>query len=131
MRRIALRMLRKSLHGRAALAHGKSLGRWPNLVRPRTFNEKVLRKCLHDRRPLLAQTADKVAVRNFVKERIGGEYLADLIQVIERPGDIEIGLLPSAFAAKANPASGPEWCRIVTGLREGETNDLHEDVARW
>ena len=44
------------------------LGSLPNLDRPRGFNEKILVKMLSDRRPLLPLFADKLRVRDFVRE---------------------------------------------------------------
>ena len=43
-------------------------GRLPNILRPRTFNEKVIWRSLFDRRPILRQFSDKYAVRPFVEK---------------------------------------------------------------
>ncbi|HUC60122.1 MAG TPA: ATP-grasp fold amidoligase family protein [Streptosporangiaceae bacterium] len=39
--------------------------RLPRFVRPRTFNEKVNWRILHDRRPLLEWTCDKLAMKDY------------------------------------------------------------------
>ena len=50
----------------------KSLGYTPNLSSPNTFNEKVLHRMLFDRRPILTTFADKLAVRDYVKQKLAG-----------------------------------------------------------
>ena len=51
-------------------------GQMPNILRPITFNEKILHRIIFDRRALLTQFADKAAVRiqrreltSYAKER--------------------------------------------------------------
>src|SRR6185312_5633711 len=52
-----------------ALSHWRHVGRLPNLASPQTFNEFILHRCLHPQ-PNWSRLADKLAVREFVKERI-------------------------------------------------------------
>lgn len=127
----AKRVGKRCLHERAAAMHRHKLGRWPNLVRPRTFNEKVLYKCLHDHRDLLVRTADKLAVRDYVKATVGADYLTVLIDATDDPSDLDFARLPQAFVAKANHASGPEWYRIITDKDRGDLADLREAAAAW
>ena len=79
--------------------------RIPNLTRPSTFNEKVLCKMLFDRNELLPIISDKLAVRDFVRARVGSAILTKIYAVYD--GDIEIRLddLPDKFVLKANHGS--------------------------
>jgi teichuronopeptide biosynthesis TupA-like protein len=81
-------------------------GRPPDLGNPRTFNEKIAYKLIHDRRPLLTRLADKLRARDYVAERIGPEYLSTIHQVCRSPDEIDWQRLPDRFALKANHGSG-------------------------
>jgi len=83
-----------------------ALGYEPNLRNPLTHNERLGHKILYDRDPLLVRTSDKVAVRDFVAERIGPEHLIPLIGTYNRAADIPWDALPDRFVLKANHGSG-------------------------
>lgn len=77
------------------------------LVRsPRTFNEKVRYKMVHDRDPRLVTLSDKIDSKEYVAERIGADYVPRTLQVAESFADIEASFLPREYAAKASHASG-------------------------
>ena len=82
------------------------VGYEPNLDNPKTFNEKLqwLKLYYHD--PLMTKCADKYAVREYIKETIGEEYLIPLIGVWDRVEDIDFDLLPNQFVLKVNWGSG-------------------------
>lgn len=104
--------------------------RVPNLLRPRTFNEHVLVKLLFDRDPLLTLFADKFAVRDFVRERLGGsEHLTTLFAVTEKASDVHQLIFPRGFVMKPTHMSGE--FEIV---REGATIErrrLEATAASW
>jgi hypothetical protein len=77
-----------------------------HLKHPRSFNEKIQWIKCYDHNPLYTQCADKYAVREFVKERIGEEHLIPLFGVWERAEDIDFEKLPSQFVLKCNHDSG-------------------------
>src|SRR5215470_12535101 len=75
----------------------------PNLASPNTFSEKILHKMLFDRRRILTTFADKLAVRDYVEQRLGGkEHLATIHGVFARADDLSSFSFPSRFALKAN-----------------------------
>ncbi len=59
-----------------------------------------------DRRPLLTTFADKIAVRDFVTERLGREYLPETYGIYSRGRDIDWDPLPREFVLKASHGSG-------------------------
>ncbi len=81
-------------------------GRPPNLQSPVTFNEKIIYKMIHDRRPILTRLADKLRARDEVAARIGTKYLTELYQVCRSPAEIVWQRLPQRFAIKTNHGSG-------------------------
>jgi hypothetical protein len=48
---------------------------------PVTLNEKILFKMAFDRRPILKTLADRIAVRDYVQERVGGHVLPKHLHV--------------------------------------------------
>jgi hypothetical protein len=88
-------------------AYYRTFGRIPNIIQPRTFNEKVLYKSLFDRRPLVGIFADKYRVRSYVREKLGSErHLTKLFGVYQDPAEIYEKDLPGRFVMKPNHASG-------------------------
>ena len=62
--------------------------KWPNTSHPKTFNEKVLARIIHDRNELYPMFADKYLVRDFIQESIGCDVLIPLIAATEKPIDL-------------------------------------------
>ena len=54
----------------------------------------------------MQQLVDKLAVREYIKENIGEEYLIPLIAVYDRFEDIRFEQLPDKFVIKCNHDSG-------------------------
>lgn len=78
----------------------------PNLDNPRTFGEKIQWLKLHYHNPLLTQCADKYAVRQYVKNKIGEKYLVPILGVWDDPSKIDFDALPRQFVLKVNWGSG-------------------------
>ncbi len=88
------------------MIHRLELGRKLDLKNPKTYNDKLQWLKLYCHRPEFTMMADKVAVKPFVAERIGAEYVAPLIGVWDRVGDIEWDRLPQKFVLKTNHDGG-------------------------
>ena len=50
--------------------------------------------------------ADKYKVREYIKEKIGEEYLIPLLGVYDKFEDIDFSTLPNKFVIKPNHTSG-------------------------
>lgn len=74
---------------------------------PETFNQKIQFRKLYDDNPLYSICADKYRVREYVKEKIGEEYLIPLYLVTDKLTEEQWDKLPNSFVAKANHNSGP------------------------
>lgn len=77
-----------------------------NLKNPKTFNEKLQWLKLYDRNPEYTKMVDKYEVREYIKEKIGEEYLIPLIGVYDKFDDIDFDELPNQFVIKCNHDSG-------------------------
>lgn len=84
----------------------KRLGREVDLENPIKFNDKLqwLKLYWHD--PIATKCADKYEVREIIKEKIGEEYLNELIGVYGSVNEIDIDKLPDKFVLKGTHGSG-------------------------
>lgn len=82
------------------------LGKKLNLKDPQTFNEKLQWLKLHDHNPLYTTLCDKLAVKEYVSERIGAEHVIPTLGAWSRAEDIEWDKLPEKFVLKCNHDSG-------------------------
>lgn len=100
--------------------HRRMIGRWPNLREPSTFNEAILLRCLHpDMR--WAPLTDKLAVRDYVREKIGEQHLIPLLAAPDVFTREVFDALPSAFVMKAN-----HGCAFVKVVRDKSTTSFEE-----
>lgn len=77
-----------------------------NLDEPKSFNEKIMWLKLYYQDPLITKCCDKYAVKDYVTEKIGEEYIVPTIAVWDNPDDIDFDKLPEQFVLKVNWSSG-------------------------
>ncbi len=87
------------------------IGQKLNLKHPKTFNEKIQWLKIYDNLPIKTQLTDKVLVRDWVKDKIGEEYLKPVLWVGDKFDDIPFDELPESFIVKCN--HGCKWHFIV------------------
>ena len=67
---------------------------------PVEFYEKIQWYKVHYQPPILTQLVDKYAVREYVREKIGEQYLNDCIALYDAPWKVDFDALPNQFALK-------------------------------
>lgn len=100
-----------------------------NLTNPQTYNEKMQWLKLYDSTPIKTLLADKYLVRDWVKEKIGEQYIIPLIGVYDNFDEINFDKLPDQFVIKCNHGSG---YNIV--VKDKSTLDIHEaklKIEKW
>ncbi len=100
-----------------------------NLENPQTFNEKINWMKLYDRDPRKTVLADKYLVRNYVKEKIGEEYLIPLLGVWNSFDDIDFDVLPNQFVLKCN--HGFACNLIVKDKCKLNIEETRQKFAKW
>ena len=80
----------------------KMFGRTLNWDNPQTYNEKIHVSKLYMPTHLKTRLSDKIAVREWITERIGSEYLIPLIGVYDSFDEIDFDALPDSFVIKCN-----------------------------
>ena len=73
---------------------------------PITFNEKIQWLKINDNDENHSKMVDKYAVREYISEKLGEDYLIPLIGVYDNANDIDIEQLPKEFVIKCTHDSG-------------------------
>ena len=73
-----------------------------NLDNPKTFNEKIQWLKFYYRDPLMTKCADKVEVRNYIKDTVGEQYLVPCLGIYNNSEEIDFDKLPNQFVLKVN-----------------------------
>jgi hypothetical protein len=113
-----------------------------SLENPKTLNEKIQWLKLNDRNPLHTLCADKFAVREYVKEKIGGQYLIPLVFYTENPADITSENIPDfPCAIKTNHDSSGviivkdksriDWQNVQNTLAESLRKNYYHSSREW
>lgn len=77
-----------------------------NLRDPKTYNEKLQWLKLYDRRPEYTTMVDKRAVKKYVANKIGEQYVIPTLGVWSHFEDIDFKSLPNQFVLKCTHDSG-------------------------
>lgn len=77
-----------------------------HLKNPQTFNEKLQWLKLYDRKPEYTTMVDKYAVKQYVADKIGAQYIIPTLGVWDRFDDIDFDSLPDQFVLKCTHDSG-------------------------
>jgi hypothetical protein len=100
-----------------------------NLKNPKTLNEKIQWLKLNDRTNLHTLCADKLAVRDYIKEKIGEEYLIPLVYATDKADEITLDKLPEyPVIIKTNHGSG--GAIIVKDKRLVSTTRIQKDLKK-
>ena len=99
-------------------------GKKLNLDTPIEFNEKIQWLKVNYKNPVLNQLVDKYAVRAYVIERVGAQYLNTLIGVYDKVSDVDLVQLPNKFVIK-----GVHGCHF--NLIVPDKEKLNRLQARW
>lgn len=111
-----------------SLLHHKYIGRYPNLIRPLAFNEKILRRSLRPD-PRYVRLTDKLTVREYIADKIGEKHLIPLIAAPETFTKAVFDSLPNSFVMKAN--HGSSFVKVVRDKSETTFEELRQLGDQW
>lgn len=103
--------------------HKQSTGELLNIDNPKTLDEKIAYMAFRTDTSEWTRLADKVRVRDYVKECGYGDYLPRLYGTWERAEDIDFSKLPTAFVIKTNNGS-------ATNILVRDKSQLNEEEVR-
>ncbi|MBJ7286074.1 MAG: CapA family protein [Akkermansiaceae bacterium] len=84
----------------------RRLEKLPDVRDPKDYNDRVQWLKLFDQREEMVRLGDKIAVRDYIREKTGDRYLSKLLQVCDSFEEIDFERLPDRFVIKANNDSG-------------------------
>lgn len=105
----------------------KVFGRFPNWKKPQTFSEKLQWLKLYDRRPVYTMMVDKYAVKRYIADILGEEYIIPTLGIWDTPEDIEWEKLPSQFVLKTTHGGGNMGVIIC---RDKNTFDIKKAIIK-
>lgn len=118
-------------------------GKRLHLKHPKTFNEKLQWLKLHDRKPEYTTMVDKYAVKEYVANIIGKEYIVPTLGVWDSPEEIAWNELPRQFVLKTTHGGGGKGiviCRdkdvldkakAIESLGTAMKRDLYKNYREW
>ncbi len=104
-------------------------GEEPDLDNPKTYNEKIQWMKLHDSTPIKTQLADKYLVREWIREKIGDQYLIPLLGVWDSFDAIDFDSLPEQFVLKCNHGCGYNY--VVKDKNTFDRKQAKKKFDRW
>lgn len=119
------------------------MGKWPNLKHPQLFTEKIQWLKMNNRKPEYTIMVDKYAVKEYVANIIGKQYIIPTLAVWEKTEDIDCGCLPNQFVLKTTHGGG--GCDVIVckdkrkfdkeaalvKLTTSLTSDLFKKFREW
>lgn len=114
-----------------------------NIKNPKTFTEKLQWLKLYNRKPEYTTMVDKYAVKNYVANIIGEEYIIPTLGVWDRFDDIDFSKLPQQFVLKTTHGGGGGGvviCRDKTTFNKADAKskleasmrgDIYKSLREW
>lgn len=99
------------------------------LENPKTFNEKIQWLKINDATKLKTICADKYAVRGYIEEKVGKEYLIPLLGCWNKFEDINFSKLPDKMIFKST--TGSARYKIVKNKKNIDYEDLKKSMDLW
>lgn len=97
-----------------------------DLDNPKTYNEKLQWLKLYDRKDIYTKMVDKCEVKDYVKKRIGKNYLIKTLGVWNNFDDIDFDKLPNSFVLKCTHDSG--GLVIVQNKKNFDKNEARKKI---
>ena len=105
-------------------------GRIINFKSPKFFSEKIQWLKVYDCLPIKTQLADKIAVRDWVAEKIGEQYLKKIYGVYEKYEDIDFSKLPDEYVIKTNHGCNMQLLVIEGGKPDALQKDRFNNFLK-
>lgn len=112
-----------------SIRYFEHFGKNPDFKNPATFNEKLQWLKINYRKNEFTKMVDKYAVREYIAEKIGKEYLIDLVGgPWENPEDIDFDSLPDQFVLKCTHDSGSVF--ICKDKKDFDIAEVKKEISK-
>lgn len=113
-----------------------------NLNNPQSINEKIQWLKLFNRRHEYTKLVDKIKLKDYVKQKLGENFVVPLIAEWSNPEDIDFNNLPDKFVLKCNHNSGLGMfvCKdknkinknnVIRQLKKGMSQNYYLSGREW
>ncbi|MEU2349053.1 ATP-grasp fold amidoligase family protein [Modestobacter sp. NPDC049651] len=109
-----------------AVLHRRAHGRWP-AAEPRTFTDKVNWRVVHDRRPLIGQLGDKLAMKAYAAEVLPALSIPRVLWTGTDVAALAAAELPDRWVLKPNHGT----MRVHVGAGRPDVAALRRTTAGW
>lgn len=99
-----------------------------NFANPQTFSEKIYHR-MRFPQPVFTRLADKLLVRDYIREQVGDEHNVPLYLATDRVTLTTFEQLPESFVMKSNNGCGQ--VRIIHDKRQAKLTELTDLANRW
>lgn len=126
-----------------SLRYRFTMGHWIDWKNPKTFTEKIQWLKIYNRKPEYTTMVDKYAVKQYVVDRIGEEYVIPTLGVWNKPEDIDWDSLPDRFVLKTTHGGGGggvvickdkstfDRASAVAKLNGSLASDIYSNFREW
>lgn len=104
---------------------------FPNLKNPKSFNEKLIWLALYYKNPLISTLTDKYELKEYLKEKIGKEYVIPSIGCYTDPNDIIWDDLPNRFVIKSTAGRASKQIKVVINKQYENESVLKMNCSNW
>lgn len=89
---------------------------------PQTFNQKIQFRKLYDHNPLYTVCADKYGAREYIKSKVGEEYLIPIYLVTDKLTEEQWEKLPNSFVIKPTHDNGTY--KVVKNKKDADRDKI-------
>lgn len=100
-----------------------------DLLKPKTFNEKLQWLKLYDRNPEYAKMVDKYEAKKYVSNIVGDEYVIQTLGIYNNFEEIDFDNLPNQFVIKPTHTSGNIF--ICKDKNKINYKELNKTINKW
>ena len=100
-----------------------------NFKHPKYFGEKIQWLKVYGNLERYTDYADKYKVREYISKKIGEQYLIPLLQVCDKPEQIDYDSLPDKFVIKLNTGSG--YNIIIDDKNIIDKTEVSKKLNKW
>lgn len=102
-----------------------------DLLHPKTFNEKIQWYKLYYHDPDMTRCVDKVTFKDYVAERIGNGYTAQLLRVWHAPDEVCFDALPDQFVVKSNCQDNGRYVAVVQNKASCDFSAMEQEIRDY
>lgn len=112
-----------------SLRYFHNRGHWPNLTNPQDLSEILISRILNDDFEKYARYADKIEVRNYIKEKGLGDHLLEHYRYWDDATKIVLDDLPDKFVLKTSNGAGGKNIFICRDKKSFDIESAKKQLA--